>query len=104
VLYAWGMATVQGLNGAGDTRTPTWMNFACFWVLEIPLAWGLAQPGGLGPAGVFWSVCIAESALALLGITLFRRGRWRETRLAPDVEPAEPRAVAPAVNTVSEGR
>jgi putative MATE family efflux protein len=87
VLYAWGMATVQGFNGAGDTRTPTWMHFFCFWLFEIPLAWVLARAVGMGPAGVFWSVCIAESALALVGIALFRRGRWKETRLAPDVAP-----------------
>jgi putative MATE family efflux protein len=103
VLYAWGMATVQGFNGAGDTRTPTWMNLACFWVLEIPLAWVLAHPGGLGPAGVFWAVCIAESSLAVLGIALFRRGLWKETRLAPDVEPGEP-APAAAAPTIGERR
>jgi Na+-driven multidrug efflux pump len=103
VLYAWGMATVQGFNGAGDTRTPTWMNLACFWVLEIPLAWVLAHPGGLGPAGVFWAVCIAESSLAVLGIALFRRGLWKETRLAPDVEPGEP-APAAAAATIGERR
>ncbi len=87
VLYAWGMATVQGFNGAGDTLTPTWMHLACFWLLEIPLAWALARPLGLGPDGVFWSVCISESALAVAGVVLFRRGRWKETRLAADVGP-----------------
>jgi len=87
VLYAWGMATVQGFNGAGDTRTPTWMHLVCFWLLEIPLAWTLAGPAGWGPSGVFWSVCIAESILALLGIALFRRGRWKEARVAADVAP-----------------
>jgi putative MATE family efflux protein len=85
VLYAWGMATVQGFNGAGDTLTPTWMHFFCFWLLEIPLAWALAHGAGLGPRGVFWSVCIAESTLAVAGVLLFRRGRWKETKLAADV-------------------
>ena len=85
VLYAWAMATVQGFNGAGDTVTPTWMHFFCFWLLEIPLAWWLAHRTGLGPQGVFWSVCIAESVLAVMGVLLFRRGRWKDTRLAEDV-------------------
>jgi Na+-driven multidrug efflux pump len=84
VFYAWGMATIQGFNGAGDTWTPTWMHLACFWALEIPLAWSLAHRAGLGPQGVFWSVCLSESALAVLGVLLFRRGRWKTTRLAPD--------------------
>ena len=88
VLYAWAMATVQGFNGAGDTVTPTWMHFWCFWVLEIPLAWALAHGAGLGPSGVFWAVCLSESALAVLGIVLFRRGRWRNAKVVADVAAA----------------
>jgi putative MATE family efflux protein len=85
IFYAWGMATVQGFNGAGDTLTPTWMHFFCFWLFEVPLAWFLAVPTGMGPAGVFWSVCIAESAFAVAGVVLFRRGRWKHVKLAVDV-------------------
>lgn len=84
VLYAWGMATLQGFNGAGDTKTPTWMHVACFWMFEIPLAWALAHKFGLGHRGVYWSVCIAESAMAVSGIILFRRGRWKTTKVAAD--------------------
>jgi putative MATE family efflux protein len=86
VLYAWAMATVQGFNGAGDTRTPTWMHFWCFWVFETPLAWTLANHTSLGVAGVFWSVCLAESALAVLGVWLFRKGRWKQAQVVADVE------------------
>ncbi|HKX45296.1 MAG TPA: MATE family efflux transporter, partial [Planctomycetota bacterium] len=85
VLYAWGMAVVQGFNGAGDTLTPTWLNLAFFWALEIPLAWGLAHPAGIGHEGVFWAVCLSEAALAVAGLLVFRRGRWKRTQLAPDV-------------------
>ena len=85
IAYAWGMATVQGFNGAGDTMTPTWMHLFCFWLLEIPLAWSLANALGFGPPGVFWSVCIAESSMAVLGVILFRRGTWKTARIAADV-------------------
>jgi len=87
VFYAWGMATVQGFNGAGDTRTPTWMHFVCFWLIEIPLAWALAREAGFGPNGVFWSVCISESFMAISGVLLFRRGAWKLATVGADISP-----------------
>ena len=86
VAYAWAMVGTQAFNGAGDTMTPTKMNFFCFWMFQIPLAWVLARPLGIGPAGVFWSVCLAEALLAVVAIVLFRRGRWKETRLVADTD------------------
>jgi putative MATE family efflux protein len=80
-FYAWGMIMEQAFNGAGDTATPTWINLFCYWMFQIPLAWWLAEPHGLGPRGVYLAICIAESALALVGVTLFRRGRWKRVRI-----------------------
>lgn len=77
VAFAYGMVLTQALNGAGDTRTPTLMNVICFWVIEIPLAYFLAQTLNWGPEGVFWSVAFSESLLAVFAILIFRRGRWK---------------------------
>ena len=77
IFCAWGMVMSQAFNGAGDTLTPTWVNLGCFWGCQIPLAWWLARGVGLGPDGVFWSVMLSETLLALVMIELFRRGRWK---------------------------
>jgi putative MATE family efflux protein len=81
VAYAWGMVMLQAFNGAGDTTTPTILNAVCFWIVQIPLAWWLAVPAGVGPAGVFWSIAISYTLSALIGIVLFRRGRWKTRRV-----------------------
>ena len=76
-FYAIGMVLETAFNGAGDTWTPTWLNFFVFWLFEIPLAYILAYHFGLGPRGVFWAITIAFSALAIVACLLFRRGKWK---------------------------
>lgn len=80
-LYAFGMALTQAFNGAGDTWTPTWLNFVVFWCCEIPLAWMLARVWGRGPDGVFLAIAISFSIMALAAAILFRTGRWKEQRV-----------------------
>jgi Na+-driven multidrug efflux pump len=46
-------------------------------MFEIPLAWILAHPLGLGPTGVFIAVSAAFSALAMVSAAIFRQGYWK---------------------------
>ncbi|MGV3774288.1 MAG: MATE family efflux transporter [Verrucomicrobiales bacterium] len=80
-IYAWGLIMPQAFNGSGDTWTPTKINFFCFWILEIPLAYFLAMEAGLDQKGVYWSIVIAESLTGLIGIWLFRSGKWKNNKI-----------------------
>jgi len=79
--YAYGMVMLQAFNGAGDTVTPTIVNLFGFWLLEIPLAYVLAIPAKFGPTGVYYSIVVAEAAIAVAGVLIFRRGRWKVQKI-----------------------
>jgi Na+-driven multidrug efflux pump len=76
--YAYAMVMLQAFNGAGDTVTPTIVNFFGFWMLEIPLAYWLAIHQGMRSNGVYWSIVIAEGSIAVASIILFKHGRWKQ--------------------------
>jgi putative MATE family efflux protein len=81
LFYAYGMVLTQSFNGAGDTRTPTLINIFVFWLWEIPLAYLLAFPAGMGPRGVFVAAAVAFSTLAVVSAYFFRLGRWKTKRV-----------------------
>ena len=77
-FYAYGLVLTAAFNGAGDVWTPTIINFFCFWLWQIPLAWALAFPGGLGADGVFIAITVSFSTLAVVSGIWFKRGKWKE--------------------------
>lgn len=77
VFYGIGMVMIQALNGAGDSKTPTWINFVCFWLFQIPFAYLMAKTLGLGPTGAFIAIPVAETFIALLAYYYFKRGKWK---------------------------
>ncbi len=77
IFYGIGMVLINTFNGAGDTWTPTKVNFFGFWLFQIPLAYFLAKHLKMGPTGVFIAIPIAETAITLTSIFLYRRGKWK---------------------------
>ena len=80
-IYGWWMVSVQAFNGAGDTTTPTKINFVFFWLIQIPLAWWFATKLGWEHMGVFWSVFISETSVGLFTLWLFKKGKWKEMKV-----------------------
>ena len=81
VFYGIGMVLINTFNGAGDTWTPTGINFFGFWLFQIPLAYVLAKHFNMGPTGVFIAIPVAETAITLAGIVLYKRGRWKRIQV-----------------------
>lgn len=81
ILYGLGMVLMSTFNGAGDTWTPTWVNFFGFWMFQIPLAYFLAKYMEMGPIGVFIAIPTAETGIAIAGYVLFRRGKWKSIKV-----------------------
>jgi putative MATE family efflux protein len=81
IFYAYGMVINQSFNGAGDTRTPTIISLFGFWIFQIPLAYTLAKTLNIGAVGVYSAISIAESAMAVAGVLIFRQGKWKAIKI-----------------------
>ena len=74
IFYGYGMVVINAFNGAGDTKTPTWINFICFWLFQLPFAYLMALTFDFGPLGVFLAITLAEVLIVVLGIVWFKKG------------------------------
>jgi putative MATE family efflux protein len=81
IFYGIAMVMTQALNGAGDTKTPTIINFICFWLFQIPLAYFLAKGINLKSTGAFISVPVTETLIALIAWYYFKKGKWKEVKV-----------------------
>ncbi len=81
IFYSYGMVVTQAFNGAGDTRTPIVISFFGFWIFQIPLAYWLAKSLNVGTVGVYAAIAIAESLMAVAGIYIFRKGKWKTVKI-----------------------
>lgn len=81
IFYGIGMVMIQALNGAGDTKTPTWINIFGFWLFQIPLGFLLAKVFKMGPTGAFIAIPAAETVLALAAWYFFKKGKWKTVKV-----------------------
>lgn len=81
IFYAYGMVMTQAFNGAGDTRTPTKINFISFWLFQLPLAYISALVLGWGATGVFVAITLAEILIAVLAMIWFKKGKWKKVQV-----------------------
>lgn len=80
-FYAYGMVLTQAFNGAGDTFTPTIINFICFWVFQLPFAYVSSFMLGWGPKGVLIAITSAETLICLTSYFLFKQGWWKKMKV-----------------------
>ena len=81
IFYGYGMVVINAFNGAGDTKTPTWINFICFWLFQLPFAYITAITFDLGPVGVFMAITFAEILIAVIGVIWFKKGYWKTIKV-----------------------
>ncbi|HXP62451.1 MAG TPA: MATE family efflux transporter [Dongiaceae bacterium] len=75
--FAFGVVFLSAFNGAGDTFTPTLVSLVCSWLVQIPLAYLLANWARGGPNGVAWAICATQFLTAPVSLLIFRRGKWK---------------------------
>jgi putative MATE family efflux protein len=81
IFYGYGMVVINSFNGAGDTKTPTYINFICFWIFQLPFAYLMALTFNFGPVGVFLAITLAEVLIAVIGIVWFKKGYWKSVKV-----------------------
>ena len=81
IFYGVGMVMMNAFNGAGDSRTPTWVNLFWFWVFQIPIAYLVAVVLHWGPKGVFISIVVTETCITITSMILFRKGKWKVVKV-----------------------
>ncbi|OEJ98518.1 MATE family efflux transporter [Flavivirga aquatica] len=81
IFYGYGMVVINAFNGAGDTKTPTYINFVCFWLLQLPFAYIMSITLAFGPLGVFWAITLAEILIAIVAVFWFKKGYWKQVKV-----------------------
>ena len=81
IFYGVGMVMMNAFNGAGDSRTPTWVNLFWFWIFQIPLAYLVAVVLHWGPKGVFIAIVVTETGITISTALLFKRGKWKLVKI-----------------------
>ena len=78
IFYGVAMVLTQAMNGAGDTKMPTIINFVGCWLFQIPLAYLLSEGLGLQSTGVFISIPASQVVITIMSWYYFKKGKWKK--------------------------
>lgn len=81
IFYGVSMVLTQALNGAGDTKTPTRLNFLCFWIFQLPLAYYLVKYTNLKTTGAISAIPFSHALMVIIAWYYFRKGSWRKIQV-----------------------
>jgi putative MATE family efflux protein len=95
-----GNVFMQSFMTAGATVYPMLVTLFALWIIELPLAYLLSQPLGMGQLGIPWAVTVASLARPACHIPYFLSGRWMRARVFADGAPPGAQA-QPAVSLSS---
>jgi multidrug resistance protein, MATE family len=73
----------SALRGLQDVKVPSLFILVSYWVVGLPLGYIFTFSLGLGPAGVWWGLCIG---LTLTAIAMFLRLKQKIQKLSLSVE------------------
>lgn len=78
LFFGYTMVISRALNAAGAVNTITLLHVLMFYVVQLPLAYGLAITSGWGARGIFTAIMVSEMVLAISCILVFRKGKWQQ--------------------------
>jgi putative MATE family efflux protein len=96
----------QSFMTAGATLYPMIVTLVALWMIELPLAYLLSDPLGVGQLGIAWAVTIAMLARPVFHVPYFLSGRWMGARVfaAPSAEPARQTVAAVGGSSLPQNR
>ena len=81
IFYGVAMVLTQAMNGAGDTKTPTIINFVGCWLVQVPLAYLLSEGMGMKSNGVCISIPASQLVIAVMCWYYFKKGKWKQVKV-----------------------
>lgn len=81
VFMGFNSAFASAIGGAGDTLPNMLISIGMNWVVEIPLAYVLANYTSLGVYGVRWAIVIAIFVAGIATFWYFQSGRWKHKKV-----------------------
>lgn len=81
VFYGIGMTLMNAFNGAGDSKTQTLINLFWYWAFQVPIAYFVTMNLQWNALGVFLAILVTEVFIAITGMIIFKKGKWKEVKI-----------------------